>query len=139
MCTKGEAAKKLKQQLDLDVCVYCGNDLNDISMFSEAINDGDFIVIAKNQDEKVTKGITGYLEEECRCKQKGLNSLVLKEDNVNSFLRRMSTLLAVLNSERRHKPPLPKYKRQIQPAVIGIRKPTTTQRITRTNHGDGNR
>ena len=49
MHTKGSAAKRLKSKLGLDLCIYLGNDLNDISMFSNALDDNDFIVIAKKR------------------------------------------------------------------------------------------
>ena len=106
MHTKGEAARKLKDRLKLDSCIYLGNDLNDLSMFSEAINDDDFIVIANHEDKKITNMLIRYLQEECKTKRikwEDTKLLVLDEDNVNSFLSRTSKLFGILNSRRKSK------------------------------------
>lgn len=121
MHTKGEAAKDLKKMLSLDTCIYLGNDLNDISMFSVAIDDNDFIVIANNEHQEIPKSIVNYLQEEC--KVKGINwedvkLLVLEEENVNKFLRNICKILAVTNSSKKKTQEMDirnKYKVSIRP------------------------
>ena len=100
MNTKGSAAKYMKTILNLDSCIYLGNDLNDIPMFSKGIDDNDFIVIASNEKEQITDMLVEYLQNECKIK--GINwentkLLVLEDRNVNSFLERMCKLLARLS------------------------------------------
>jgi len=104
MHTKGEAAKKLKQMLGLETCIYMGNDLNDVSMFSSAIDDNDFIVIANNEHQEITNSVIKYLKHECEIK--GINwddvkILVLREQNVNSFLYNISRILSAVNSKHK--------------------------------------
>lgn len=106
MHTKGSAAKRLKSKLGLDLCIYLGNDLNDISMFSNALDDNDFIVIAKNEKPEITDMLLDYLKQECRIKGIEWNDariLVLDEGNVNNFLHRTSKILGVLNSGQKSK------------------------------------
>lgn len=100
MNTKGSAAKYMKTILNLDSCIYLGNDLNDIPMFSKGIDDNDFIVIASNEKEQITDMLVEYLQNECKIK--GINwenakLLVLEDGNVNSFLDRMCKLLTRLS------------------------------------------
>lgn len=112
MNTKGEAAKKLKDKLGLDICIYLGNDLNDISMFSNALDDNDFIVIASHEYKIITEMLIEYLQKECELKGiqwKDTRLLVLEEENVNDFLHRTSKILGVLNSKRRPKNIRKKY------------------------------
>lgn len=78
--------------------------MNDITMFSNALDDNDFIVIANNEYQKITETLLEYLQKECGIKGIDWDSvklLLLEEENVNSFLRRTSKILAVLNSERK--------------------------------------
>lgn len=101
MHTKGSAAKYIKKKLDLDMCIYLGNDLNDISMFSQAIDNDDFIVIASHEEEKITKLLIQYLQEECF--MKGINwenikLLLLKDRDVNRFLLKTSRILNRINN-----------------------------------------
>jgi len=113
MHTKGEAAKKLKKQLRLDTCIYLGNDLNDISMFSNAIDDNDFIVIANHKHKDVTEMLVNYLKQECEIKGiqwEDTKMLVLEEENVNGFLHKTSKILGVLNSKRKAEGVREKYK-----------------------------
>ncbi len=101
MHTKGEASKKIKEMLGLDICIYFGNDLNDITMFSNAIEDNDFIVIANNEYKGITEMLENYLKEECRIKGiewESTKLLVLEDENVNSFLNKISKILGVLSS-----------------------------------------
>ena len=102
--TKGDAAKYLKKKLKIDTCVYLGNDLNDLSMFSNAIDDDDFVVIAKHEREENTKMIIQYLKEECKLKNKNWDEfkiLVLDELNVNKFLHKISKVLRVISSKKK--------------------------------------
>lgn len=104
MHTKGEAARKLKQSLGLDVCVYLGNDLNDITMFSNALDDNDFMVIARHENREITDMLIRALQEECKIKGikwEDAKLLVLEEENVNSFLHKTNKLLGVLNSKKK--------------------------------------
>ena len=113
MHTKGKAAKELRKKLKLDICIYLGNDLNDITMFSNALDDNDFIVIAKNEDTSITDMLVKYLQKECEIKGiewKDARLLVLEDENVNNFLHRMSKILGVLNSKRKPKDIRKKYK-----------------------------
>lgn len=106
MHTKGKASKDLIEGLGLDTCIYLGNDLNDISMFSNALDDNDFIVIANNEKKEITDMLVRYLQEECRVKGiewHDARVLVLEDENVNNFLHRMSKILGVLNSGKRSK------------------------------------
>ena len=106
MHTKGKAAKELKKQLGLDTCIYLGNDLNDLSMFSEALDDNDFIVIANNEHQEITKALVDYLEQECKLNGinwKDVNLLVLAEQNVNRFLRTIRRVLSIINAKQRWK------------------------------------
>ena len=103
MHTKGEAAKDLKKKLGIDTCIYMGNDLNDIPMFSIALDDNDFIVIANNEHNDIPKAIINYLQEECKIK--GINwedvkVLLLEDKNVNKFLQNVCRILSVTNSSR---------------------------------------
>ena len=100
MHTKGKASEDLREKLNLDTCIYFGNDLNDVSMFSNALDDNDFIVIASNEKEQITDMLVEYLQNECKIK--GINwenakLLVLEDRNVNSFLDRMCKLLTRLS------------------------------------------
>ena len=105
MYTKGTASKLLKDELGLDTCIYLGNDLNDLPMFSNALEDEDFIVIANHDYNKaITTMLEKCLKEEC--KAKGIEwtdakLLVLEDEYVNGFLQKMSKILAVLNSGRK--------------------------------------
>ena len=113
MHTKGEAAKTLKQELGLDTCIYLGNDLNDITMFSTALEDDDFIVIASHEHKKITEMLMSYLKQECATKGirwEDTKLLVLEEENVNNFLNRISKIMAVLNSKRKQSNILSKYR-----------------------------
>ncbi|MDO5555517.1 MAG: hypothetical protein Q4G09_02355 [Clostridia bacterium] len=97
--------------LHLDSCIYLGNDLNDSSMFSQALDDNDFIVIANNEHENVTNMLVEFLKSECKIK--GINwdetkLLVLKQSNVNQFLNRMTRILKQVNSEKKFPNPLVK-------------------------------
>ncbi len=94
--------------MGLDLCIYLGNDLNDISMFSNALEDNDFIVIANNENKSITDMVVKYMQEECKIKGiewSDAKVLVLEEENVNSFLQRTSKLMAVLNSQTKSKNP----------------------------------
>ena len=82
MHTKGRAAEQLREKLKLDTCVYLGNDLNDISMFSNALDDNDFIVIANHEDIKL---------------------LVLEDENVNKFLNKMSRIMRIISIKKQEK------------------------------------
>lgn len=100
MHTKGESAKELKNSLGIDTCIYLGNDLNDISMFSVALDDNDFMVIANNEHKDIPESIVSYLKEECKIK--GINwedvkILLLKNQNVNIFLKRICQILTITN------------------------------------------
>lgn len=113
MHTKGEASKELKNKLGLDTCIYLGNDLNDITMFSNALDDNDFIVIAKNEYTDITDMLVKYLQKECEIKGiewKDVRLLVLEDENVNNFLHRTSKILGVLNSQKKPKYIRKKYK-----------------------------
>lgn len=113
MNTKGEAAKTLKEQLGLDACIYLGNDLNDITMFSNALDDNDFIVIASHEHKGITEMLINYLKKECEIKGiqwEDAKLLVLEEKNVNNFLHRISKILGVLNSRKKPKGIREKYK-----------------------------
>ena len=113
MHTKGEAAKKLKNQLGLDTCIYLGNDLNDLSMFSNALEDNDFIVIANNEHQEITRTLVDYLEQECKLKGinwKDINLLVLAQQNVNRFLRTIRRVLGVINAKQRWKSNIGEYR-----------------------------
>lgn len=106
MHTKGEAAKKLKEQIGLDTCIYFGNDLNDITMFSNALDDNDFIVIANNKHKDITQMLIEYLKQEAKIK--GINwedvkLLVLEEKNVNNFLQKISRILGIINLKKQNK------------------------------------
>ncbi len=106
MHTKGKAAQQLKEKLKLDVCVYLGNDLNDITMFSNALDDNDFIAIASHENKEITDMVINYLKEECKIK--GINwehvkILALEDENVNKFLNKMSGIMRIINSEKRKK------------------------------------
>lgn len=104
MHTKGKASEDLREKLGLDTCIYFGNDLNDISMFSNALDYNDFIVIANNEKQEITDILVEYLQEECKVKGiewKDARLLVLEEENVNRFLQRMSKILGILNSGKR--------------------------------------
>ena len=104
MHTKGEAAKQLREDLQLDTCIYLGNDLNDITMFSNAIDDNDFIVIASHEDKKITNMVVRYLKEECKIKGKNwedIRLLVLKEENVNDFLNKMNKIMNIVGTKRK--------------------------------------
>lgn len=125
MHTKGKASEDLREKLRLDTCIYFGNDLNDISMFSNALDDNDFIVIANNEKQEITDMLVEYLQEECKVKGiewQDVRLLVLEDKNVNNFLHRMSKILGVLNSGKRtHIQDIrSKYKVQVKP----INKPT---------------
>ena len=111
--TKGEAAKTLKKELGLDTCIYLGNDLNDITMFSTALDNDDFIVIASHEHKKITEMLVDYLKQECATKGvswEDTKILVLEEENVNNFLNRISKIMAVLNSKRKQNNMLSKYR-----------------------------
>lgn len=106
MHTKGSAANYMKKMLNLESCIYLGNDLNDISMFSKGIDDNDFVVIATNEKKYITDMLVKYLKSECEIK--GINwekikLLVLKERDVNRFLLSMTRVLGRLNSEPNRK------------------------------------
>lgn len=104
MHTKGKASEDLREKLGLDTCIYFGNDLNDISMFSNALDDNDFIVIANNEKKEITDMLIEYLQEECKIKGiewQDARILVLEDRSVNNFLQRMSKILGVLNSGRK--------------------------------------
>ena len=112
MHSKGDAAKLLKEELGLDTCIYLGNDLNDVTMFSNAIDDDDFIVIANNEYKNITKMLIEYLKKEYELKGKEWEDaklLVLEDQNVNNFLNRISKILAVLNSKKESKNIRKKY------------------------------
>lgn len=104
MHTKGESAKQLREDLQLDTCIYLGNDLNDITMFSNAIDDDDFIVIASHEDKKITNMVVRYLKEECKIKGKkweDIRLVVLKEENVNDFLNKMNKIMNIVSGKRK--------------------------------------
>lgn len=121
MHTKGKAAHDLKETLNLDTCIYLGNDLNDISMFSNALDDNDFIVVAKHEKKEITLMILNYLKEECKIKGidwEEVRLVVLEEENVNNFLNRMSKILGIINSGKRNNPKdniRAKYKAKVKP------------------------
>ena len=106
MHTKGKAAEQLREKLKLDTCVYLGNDFNDISMFSNALDDNDFIVIANHEDKEITKILTQYLKEEA--KVKGVNwedikLLVLEDESVNKFLNKMSRIMRIISLKKQER------------------------------------
>lgn len=104
MHTKGNASEDLRKRLKLDTCIFLGNDLNDISMFSNALEYNDFIVIANNEKQEITDIVVEYLQEECKIKGiewQDARVLVLEDKNVNNFLHRMNKILGVLNSGKR--------------------------------------
>lgn len=122
MHTKGEASEDLIKKLNLDTCIYLGNDLNDITMFSNALDDNDFIVIANNEKQDITNMLLEYLQEECKIKGiewKDARLLVLEDENVNNFLHRMSKILGVLNSGKKQESQdiRKKYKTDVKPQI----------------------
>lgn len=87
-------------------------------MFSNALDDDDFIVIANNEYPKITEMLLRHLQEECRLKGldwDNVKLLLLEEENVNSFLRRTNKILAVLNSGRKPQTIRQKYKYNVKP------------------------
>lgn len=124
--TKGSASRQLKEKLGLDTCIYLGNDLNDLSMFSNAIEDDDFIVIANHDYNKsITIMLEKLLKEECKAKGKDweeVKLLVLEEEYVNDFLRRISRVLAVLNPGQKLREIKNKKKSQIKKSAKGNEK-----------------
>lgn len=112
--TKGSASKQLKEELGLETCIYLGNDLNDLSMFSNALEDDDFIVIANHDYNKlITDMLEKYLQEECNkkgIKWSDVKLLVLEDEYVNDFLQKISKILAVLNSGQRAQDIRSRYK-----------------------------
>lgn len=136
MHTKGKASEDLREKLGLDTCIYLGNDLNDITMFSNALDDNDFIVIAKNEKQDITNMLVEYLQEECKIKGiewKDARLLVLEEENVNSFLHRMSKILGVLNSGKR--PETQDIRSKYEVHVKPINKPTNTTNKRKRSDG----
>lgn len=104
MHTKGKAAEQLKESLKLDTCVYLGNDLNDITMFSNALEDNDFIVIANHEKNEITDMLIDYLKEECKIKGiswEDIKLLVLEDENVNKFLNKMSKIMGIIELKKR--------------------------------------
>ena len=86
-------------------------------MFSNALDDNDFIVIANNEYPRITEMLLEQLQEECRLKGldwDNVKLLLLEEENVNSFLRRTRKILAVLNSGRKPQTIRQKYKYNAQ-------------------------
>lgn len=138
MHTKGEASKKLKQKLGLDTCIYLGNDLNDITMFSNALEDNDFIVIANHELKEITKRLVEYLQEECKIKGiewKDTRLLVLEDENVNSFLHTTSKILGVLNSKRKPQSIRKKYRVDINKSANLVSKRNINIQNKRKSNG----
>lgn len=136
MHTKGKASEDLREKLGLDTCIYLGNDLNDISMFSNALDDNDFVVIANNEKQEITDMLLEYLQEECKIKGiewEDARVLVLEDKNVNNFLNRMSKILGVLNSEK--KPQTKDIRRKYRAQVKPINKPTYTTNKRKRSDG----
>lgn len=136
MHTKGKASEDLREKLNLDTCIYFGNDLNDVSMFSNALDDNDFIVIANNEKQEITDMLVEYLQEECKVKGiewKDVRLLVLEENNINNFLNKMSKILGVLNSGKKMqtKDIRRKYKAYVKP----VNKPTDTTNKRKRSDG----
>lgn len=87
--------------------------MNDISMFSNALDDNDFIVIASNEHKDITSSLVEYLKEECKVKGiewEDAKLLVLEDQNVNRFLHRIRTVLSLVNSKRKEQDIKTKYK-----------------------------
>lgn len=136
MHTKGQASEDLREKLGLDTCIYLGNDLNDITMFSNALEDNDFIVIAKHENKDITNMLVEYLKKECEIKGiewQDARLLVLEDRNVNSFLHRMSKILGVLNSGKKIQTQdmRRKYKAHVKP----VNKPTYTTNKRKRSDG----
>lgn len=106
MHTKGTVSKYFQDKLNLDCCIYLGNDLNDIPMFSQGLGHGDYVVVAQNPDHKITDMIFDYLKSECTAKGipwSETNLLFLKRENANKFLKSINKILkTVYRSRTRH-------------------------------------
>lgn len=105
----------MKERLELDSCIYLGNDLNDVSMFSNALDDNDFIVIAANERANITNLIIDFLKSDCNIKGidwESVKLLVLEERSVNKFLKQTVRVLKnVRNASKRKEPDIrEKYK-----------------------------
>ena len=106
MHTKGTAVQFIRDRLKLDCSICLGNDLNDISMFSKALENDDFIVIANCEEPKITKMIIDYLKEECRAKNidwEKVKLLVLEDKDVNQFLYKMNRILSNIKNIKNKK------------------------------------
>ncbi len=103
---KGQAMKYMISKLRLDRCIALGNDLNDLSMFKIALQKGDHIVIAGNEHPEITKQLIAELKGYC-CSEKiswtKSNVLVLEEQNVNEFLRKISLIMQIVKDRQNHR------------------------------------
>ena len=96
----------MKEKLGLDSCIYLGNDLNDVSMFSNALDDNDFIVIAANERANITNGIIEFLKSDCNIKGidwESVKLLVLEERSVNKFLKQIVRVLKNIRNASKRK------------------------------------
>ena len=63
---KGTAAEELIDALEIDRCIYLGDDLNDVPMFRKGLQNNDFIIVANSKEHEVTESVVSELQEEMR-------------------------------------------------------------------------
>jgi hypothetical protein len=117
-----------------------GNDLNDVSMFSNALDDNDFIVIAANERTNITNGIIEFLKSDCNIKGidwESVKLLVLEERSVNKFLKQVVRVLKnVRDASKRKEPDIRKKYKVENVKSIGKEdtKGQTNKRAVLKNH-----
>lgn len=91
-------------------------------MFSNALDDNDFIVIAANERANITNLIVDFLKSDCNIKGidwESVKLLVLEERSVNKFLKQIVRVLKnVRNASKRKELDIrKKYKVYVKPII----------------------
>ena len=108
-------------------------------MFSNALDDNDFIVIAANERANITNLIIDFLKSDCNIKGidwESVKLLVLEERSVNKFLKQTVRVLKnVRNASKRKEPDIrKKYKvEHVKPIIKEDTKGQTKMRAVFKN------
>lgn len=97
-------------------------------MFSNALDDNDFIVIAANERANITNLIIDFLKSDCSIKGIDWESakvLVLEERSVNKFLRQTVRVLKNIRNANKRKEPDIRKKYKVEYVKTTIKKEDT--------------
>jgi len=102
---KGKATQIFRKKLDFQRCIFLGNDLNDLSMFYNAAENNDYIVISENEENKIAQQLKEKVIEYTKEKQINFDQeriLIINEKDITRFLDKFGFFLRKLQQVKQN-------------------------------------